>query len=278
LYRRETLIAAVIAALAVTLCQASFAEDVNRSGQDRLENAAQAAADPARAYLEQAWHHFQAARWDSAIAASAAVIRLDPTDERGYRDIMRSYIAEDKLWEAFRTFEALGKLHPFRAAPHAAMGEVELLRDRPERAQAHFEKAVQRDPLHQPGLAGLARAFVAQGKGELAIDYFDKLLAARPTEAAYRYGKAVALAEIGDGTGAATQFKWAIRLDPSSWLAERDYARTLAATGSWELAAAHFERAIEIVKATGDRITAGALAGELEEVMRHRTAVSDDER
>jgi tetratricopeptide (TPR) repeat protein len=283
---------AVAALLATALALPLAAED-NRSGAEGTAKpaatpAAEAPATPAAeapaseelsqvdGMLLRAFDHFQAARYDSALQLYSAAIRLAPEDERAYRGMIAGYAAKDEIWAASRYFQALVRLVPFKPAPHAALGEIELLREQPERAVPYFEKAIRQDARHPASLAGLARARCRSGDTEMILAHFDKLLAARPTEPSYRYGKAVALTEQKEYKAAATQYKWAIRLDEHNWQAERDYARMLAETGTWDLSVKHYRRAVELLEAMRDPTTAAGLAAELAEVEGRRIDVPDD--
>jgi tetratricopeptide (TPR) repeat protein len=198
----------------------------------------------------------------------AIIAELEP--ERAYRTLTRIYAERDKLWEAFRYFSGLSERYDDLAAPLVAMGTIEMIRNHPERAAPIFENAVRREKYHQGALGGFARAKVRSGEAEAALGYFEKLLHSEPAAPGYRYGKAVALAEGEDYKAAATQFKWAIQLDRTSWLAERDYGRMLVPYGKHDLAVKHLERAIEILDAEGDPATAGELRVELVELQQKR--------
>jgi tetratricopeptide (TPR) repeat protein len=221
----------------------------------------------------------EAGRADSALALFATATRLAPSDGRAYRALVRVHDHAGSLWEGARTLELLALRFPDLPEPHTFMGEIELLRGRHEAALIEFEKALRVDPRHAQSLAGVARCRAALGNLEQALEYFDKLLKARPHDPSYRYGRAVALGLAGETRAAATQFKWAIRLAPRSWLAERDYARLLSAEGErLDLAIRHFERAIELLDLAGDPATAAEVEGELEAVRaRHGATPEPDD-
>lgn len=239
-----------------------------------------AARDPrADATFAAGLEVLEAGRVDSALALFTTAIHLAPSDERAYRALVRVHDRDGSYWEAARTLELLALRFPDEAAPHAYLGEVELLRGRQETALIEFDKALRIDPHHPLSLAGVARCRAALGDSEASLAYFDKLLRARPHDPGYRYGRAVALGLAGETKAAATQFKWAIRLAPRSWLAERDYARLLSAAGErLDLAIRHYERAVELLGMARDPATASEVETELAAVRaRHDAPPGSDD-
>ena len=132
-----------------------------------------------------------------------------------------------------------------------------------------------RTPADERAKHLLALAQAVESRGE-ALARAESIDSGKPLALARRLDIPRAAANLRFFAAAATQFKWAIRLDPGSWLAERDYARLLVDSGKWDLAVEHYGRAIDVLEAERDPSTAEELAAERDEIESRRTSLPDE--
>ena len=123
-----------------------------------------------------------------------------------YRDAMRTgHLAalRGAHEPALRAYRDAARLQPDRAAPHVAIGKIELAVGRPAAALMAFEAAVSRAPRETAALDGAARALVDLDHGEDAAELLD--------------GLATILLEQGRRVDAVATLERAMELAGSPW-------------------------------------------------------------
>jgi tetratricopeptide (TPR) repeat protein len=139
--------------------------------------------------IDDAMKHFEAGRFDEAIAAA----------------------------------DAVGADDPLRAKAAYLLGEIHLAVGEAAKAQVSFEEANAKKANNAPILAGLGRALLAQGKAEDALDPLKKAVAADAKTARYRAWLGLALAKAGKADDGHKETSAAEKADP----ADIDVARSV---------------------------------------------------
>ena len=77
-------------------------------------------------------------------------------------------ILQERYDDALAQFQAVARLDPTYAFAYHNIGYIELLKGRPNQAEAALRRAVELNPRYQPSRAFLARALQAQGRSDEA--------------------------------------------------------------------------------------------------------------
>lgn len=226
-----------------------------------------------RQALEKGWTAFADSRYNEAVQAFDAAIRLDDTAAEPYYGRGRALLEQVHLEEASAQFTAAIRREPRNAEAHAWQGEAYLEQARyelihPERpapneyypqAEAAFRYAV--SLLDQPGaytvrmtdrelrafaLTGLGWALYESGDYEDAQRQFTESLAVEHEQAAAHNGLAWTLYTVQDYQAAYSQFYQAIEIEPEYVNAYYGLGRTLEAMDRTGEARRIYEDALEI--------------------------------
>ncbi|MFC1525350.1 tetratricopeptide repeat protein [Candidatus Latescibacterota bacterium] len=118
-------------------------------------------------------------------------------------------------------------------------GQGELANGTAAAAISSFRMVLHRDSLHAEALAGLAQAYRMQGKRRPAARYMRRAVS-------QTYAAGLTALHDGDSTGAATRFRYALRLHPKHPLAPLRLGELARAKGDLDKAIELFQQAIEV--------------------------------
>jgi Flp pilus assembly protein TadD len=272
LLQARILTASLAAAAGVALILAGCGASASKKTSSTGDTAAGIAGDPIAATLLHVRDLLDAGQADSAAAVlRPQVIASVPLDPRLARAMVTAYDAAGLHREAVRMIDDLILLRPGDVNLHAARGEIELKRHRPEVAVRHFQRAILLDESSPEAMGGFGRSRAHTGGAiEPALTFFDKLIRAKPTIPAVHYGKAVLLLESGRVDEAVDNLRWVVGLYESGsnegmWQAEREYGRALVRLSNRTGAVEHFEKAVRLLDEAGDPLMAERVAEELRE-------------
>ena len=259
----------LLAAIAITTAVlAVSAPPADAGGKKSKAAASPAARDLVAQLLIHARDLLDAGQADSVIAVLAPALAAAPPgaplDPRLTRALVLACGAAGTPWEGVHAIADMIRVRPGEVQLYAALGELELQRRRPEVALRQFQLAIMTDNRSPEALGGFGRCRARVGGSvENALSYLDKLAKGMPGNAAVRYGKGVLLLEAGRVDEAVAEFKWALGLDDAMWQNEREYGRALLRLGDRQGATAHLVRAVQLLDAAGDPLTADRVGQEL---------------
>jgi thioredoxin-like negative regulator of GroEL len=151
---RPGLVAAV--ALTATVL-AAFAPPADAGKQSKTA-APPVTRDPIAQLLGHVRDLLDAGEADSAIAVLAPALAAGPAeaplDPRLTRALVLASAAAGTPWEGVHVIEDMIRVRPGEVQLYAALGELELLRGRPEVALRHFQLAILADNRSPEGWAG----------------------------------------------------------------------------------------------------------------------------
>jgi tetratricopeptide (TPR) repeat protein len=165
------------------------------------------------------------------------------------------------LTRAFGLAETAIAAAPDLADGHSALGRVLTCSDEPEAlAAAHgaFERALAIDPEHDPALAGLAALALAEGRPQDALVYADRVLKLGNGSPYAFHLRALALAALDRVEEARRELDRALKLAPDAGQLRVDACILARRAGDGEAAAAHEERARELLGASFDGVYSAA--------------------
>ena len=111
-------------------------------------------------------------------------------------------------------------------------GEASLAVDDFDAASGFFARAAAVESTNARALLGLAQVALKVGDGPLALDRFDKALAAGVPESVIMADRALGLDMVGDQAGAQAGYARALQLDPRNNEARRRFALSFAISGN----------------------------------------------
>ena len=230
----------------------------------------------------------QAGRLAEAEAAYRAVLDADPQNADAH-NMLGNVLADQRRWpEAADSYRRAAAIRPDKAAAHYNLGNAlssqGLLPDavqayqraidlRPDYAKAHFNlgnvlfdlgrwaeaaacfrQALDADPEHPDAdaLFNLARAVHRQGKADLAIPFYRRVLQLQPRSHAGLRALGMALLETGKPKEAIRWHRRAVELEPNEPAAHYYLGGTLLTTLQFEDAEAAFRRALELDPLSSD--------------------------
>ena len=163
-----------------------------------------------RLFLE-AKRHFDARRWDEAIALFREIVRLDPNNPQAHHDL----------------------------------GMMWLFSGRPDEAAASLQRALELKPGFDSALGHLATALLQQGREHEALLAYRKLGRSADDPAARRFYLALALKMEGKPEEAEKELRGLIALAPQMARARALLGELLSDRGMFEEAADHLAKATE---------------------------------
>jgi len=251
-------------ALILAGCHAATSNKSTSTGETA---AARSTGDPIAGILLHVRDLLDAGQADSAIAVlRPRLLASAPMDPRLVRAMVITYGAAGLYRDGMRIIDDLILFRSSDVNLHMARGEIELQRHRPEVALRHFQRAILIDDASPEATGGFGRCRALTGGNiDPALAFFDKLIKAKPTSPAARYGKAVLLLESGRVEEAVEDLRWVIGLNDELWQVERDYGRALVRLSNRQGAIEHFEKAVRLLDGAGDPLMAERVAGELRE-------------
>lgn len=157
--------------------------------------------------------------WPEAARALENAIRLEPTNESNYRNLLSVLISSKTLNAALELSRKTVEAFPQSGAAHASQGMVEMKMDLFTDAVRSYSQAVRLDPKSLDGKVGLASAKWAAGMRTDAEAEYQELLKLYPREAIVYEAYGTSLVNVADDdrmqARAGALLKKAIELDSS---------------------------------------------------------------
>jgi protein O-mannosyl-transferase len=150
---------------------------------------------------------------------------------------------------------------PSIAEAHNNLGTALAKSGRQQEAAAHFSKALELDPGNGDAHYNLAFLLSGLDRMDEAIVHYRRALATRPEDGGARLGLALCLARVGRLREATAEYGQVLEREPLNLDALTQLAQTLALTRQWDAATSLAERALAVVRATGDPAQVAAVQG-----------------
>jgi len=151
---------------------------------------------------------------EKAEEAYREALERDPPHREAWLGLARAALARDALEAASDMLEGAREALGASVEPALLTGELRLREGRPAEARAAFEEALALDPEHPEGRLGVARALLAAGRPEAAVEHLQavrRVVGKRPVIA---YLEAIAAWLGGDLQAAATALRRALEEAP----------------------------------------------------------------
>ncbi len=204
-------------------------------------------------------HHWNARTPDGlrrAIELFEQATELDPGFARAWAGLSEAYAVLSPYDPGTSPRQAMASareaasralsLNPDLAEAHASLGFIAFSFDwDPETAERHFDRAVELNPSHAPGLYWRAWYHGFMGRFDEARIGLERALAVGPRSVAVRFNTGATSMLMGDHTAARARLRGALELDPSFPTAWLDL-------GSTELLAGDHEAAREAWRSLGE--------------------------
>lgn len=152
-------------------------------------------------------------RWDEASTALQEAVAQSPSGE-SHQQLGLALYRLGQREEALAHFEAALQMEPVRAEPYANLGFIHQELGQLEPAEEYLRQALNRDPALAEARVALAEVLAAQGKLEAAREAWEAAVALRPDLPQLQVGLGDACAALGDRKAAAAAFQRALALQP----------------------------------------------------------------
>jgi len=230
--------------------------------EERLSRAFDATPPPrddADANFRAALRYYDAHRRPAALAFIERALALQPLPQ--FQVVRGFFLLADKRFdEAEAVFAAAGKQVPDDPGPAAGRGHLGIVARSYDQAQAALEPALARwrgtdvsssshpgyyDFVHRMICLGLGWLHANQDQHEIAVDYFQRVLASRPYDLLARLGLGNSLMGLGDMDGAEAELRRVLELDPENPYATSELASIGLSRGELDEAERGFRSALE---------------------------------
>jgi TolB-like protein/Flp pilus assembly protein TadD/DNA-binding winged helix-turn-helix (wHTH) protein len=192
-------------------------------------------------------------RLDTAIGYFREALTADPVFARAQAGICRAEIAQFESAldaPAFERAQAActraSSMDPGLREVSLALGEMYRARGDATKAIEQYTKALDDIALRPAAYVGLARTEGAQGRNEIALDYFQRALKLRPGDANTHRELGLHQYVTGDLKGAIGSFETATTLQPDDDVLWSSLGGLYLVSGDTERAGKAFERSLEI--------------------------------
>ena len=189
----------------------------------------------------------------SAIGFFRQALSADPVFARAQAGICRAEIARFETVRDAAAFERAqaacmraSSMDPALREVSLALGEMYRARGDSAKAIEQYTKALDDIALRPAAYVGLARAQGAQGRNELALDYFERARKLRPADASILRERGYHQYMAGDLPGAIGSFRSAITLQPDDEGQWSSLGGLYLASGDTARAAEAFQRSLAI--------------------------------
>jgi tetratricopeptide (TPR) repeat protein len=155
-------------------------------------------------------------RQTDAIASYEAALRITPRNLPAELGLAQSYRAVHNYNETRRMLERAHREHPAKAAPLAALGDLELELQTYDAAIGHLKAAVALDPSNSKTRNFLAAAYKAKGDQENALQQLANVLARDPQNALAYFLRAQIYSDRNEDARALPDAERAVALQPKN--------------------------------------------------------------
>ena len=160
--------------------------------------------------------HFEAQRWDEAIAAFEKALEADETRYEPLLQIYRVLLETGRPDEAVPLLRTLAQEYPQQAEIHFALGRALEDAHLPGEARQAYLRALVEDPGMAEARFRAAAMAAEEGRWELALEALGELLRRQPAHEAGWLLRSEALANLGRWEAADEALAEVLRLNPGS--------------------------------------------------------------
>jgi tetratricopeptide (TPR) repeat protein len=170
----------------------------------------------------------------------------------GLRDFQAAIASFEKYCQVQADFDVAGENLPIILSfpdatdmAHNSLGALYELTGRPDKAESHYLKALEKNPHIKEAAGQLGRLYLARGEFESAEHWFRNQLLHRPTQEALT-GLASILFQTGRFDQAESHYQQAITQFGACWSLENDLGNSLYKQNRFGEAEQHYLRAAEL--------------------------------
>lgn len=229
------------------ICQREehFAQTAELLAQLRAEHGPSAAL-----WATEGWLHARQERPAAAVAALRQAIQLDAHHLFAHLELSRLLMAEERFAEAETALAEAVRLEPDDPQLVLTLGDCQLRQGLVERAAGTFDRALTAGIV---SAVDVARAYYERAQPDLAIQYYERALAAAPDDPLILNNLAWTYAEQGRRLGYALKLSLrAVKLDAESPVYLDTYAELLYLLGRPAHAVAIMRQALAHEPADGE--------------------------
>ena len=167
---------------------------------------------------------------------------LMPTHHDILRNLVRLDRAEGRFAESVARVDAAIEAEPDSAKLRTLSGLVALMDDRPDDAEAAFQKAIELDPTDAAGYEQLARLYSKTGRLNEAVTTYEAAIKARPEDPNLHYFLGTLYSFGGAENKAIERYEDAIKYGPDLAYPKNDLAYIYAESGK------NLDRALDLAQ------------------------------
>jgi serine/threonine protein kinase len=197
-------------------------------------------------WLEEGNAHYNAGRYQEAIAAYDSAITLDPMYIDAYNNRGWTHYELEKYQKAIADYSSAIELNPNFCWPYNNRGLAYADLDQYQRAIVDYNKAIELDPNEATAYYNRGDAYYALKEYEKAIADYDCALQLNPHEAVVYHNRGEAYSELGNYEEATADYNRSIQLDPSFAIAYFNRGEAYRILKNYQRAIADCNRALEL--------------------------------
>lgn len=216
-------------------------------GRDQLENAIRLGSKDAEAWFYVGIANSQLHDEADAVLAFEKAEILDPDNLSVLSELGNSYLTVGRIDDALRIANRTVTLHPKEVTGYILLGSAQLSKGLVDEGRKNLFKALTIDAADYRAHMMLGRSYIADKhpNPDLAIEQFDVVLKASPSDVEALRSKAQALALKNDVPGAVALLQQVVKLQPDSVEAEDDIAELYTSKHMMDQAHQAFAQAIK---------------------------------
>lgn len=167
---------AILVPLAKALSEVGALADALQAAQSAIN----LAPESIKALEVAAEVSFRAGKVMPVIQCFERLIALKPEEKRYYQDLSHLYEKTHQFEKAYETFKKLMENSAATSGDYAKMGEYAYYSQRADEAIEHLKHGLSLDPGNAQALTFLGRCHSALGEKDVAKDYFQQAVSAKP--------------------------------------------------------------------------------------------------
>lgn len=167
-------------------------------------------------------------KWDKALEAFEAATQREPGNANYFYDLGEAALEAKKLDQAEQALKKATELDPSLFKAHWRLGLVYLFLERPKDADPPLRKAIELNPRLDKPFVHLGHLYLDYDAAKEAEQVFSECVRANELSAECFNGHGLALKELKQYDKAAEQFKKALEIEPTMFVALYNCGMTYA--------------------------------------------------